>query len=952
MLNVNKSKWPMLIVFLMISIMGIFLVEKYNSTGVESYKFAENYNGSTVELQTIDRAGLPFKFLFANAVKSPFSLNINLGIQPKNGVRSLWVYAAQADNHGQLVVEYEGKTIGIVDNQLTEKVLAPVPKLSYVGDLNIIGGDVVLKITGSNNKLDHHYSELGLVVLAPQGMSEEKILNILNGKSGAPAADIGLLLVILVAAYSILVTLTRENNLNQEKTRGNDVLAASVLVTICCFTYFSSAGTVSPPLSNGYVSERTGIERLIDSGFKNGFSEIKRLQSGILPNRQQNDEVPERLQLNTGSFETNIYRMDQEAGFDKISKKIFSGEMAAVQLMPADQFSSLASWILISILIILLLDRIISSWWSATVALGLISALSILVSIHLSEGWDEFFINLRHAYMLLHHGIYSINAKSMIEATVDLIPLLATTLLGWVGIELIDAFIVVSLLGNVSVVVFSYLLVRKLTQDRTWALFSALLIGLYPNVVWVGASGFSAVIFSGWILAASYFVLFTDRRLLGLVLLSTLTLVRMEGILFAALLMAYVYVVQPLPDIVRTGKWKSALKRGLVDGSIVAFPFVLSLLVRHVVFGHAIPNPVSFKNTSLDSSYFASGLDRFTQMISNHDLHLMIVLTALLLLANVIAWRSNNKLEAWRNGVGKLLALNLVIFLFILPYYVGGGDWFPVRWNRYGLPFNLVLFLTFMVLLYGAFSLGLKRWLSSVGLFVFCFALVIGYHKSAQFRQDNYIYSTLPTVIHPFGGRWDRVDKLASIGQFLHDVLPAAAVVSSPEEATIMYFSSREMMGLLGVSNPDMTSMPFQPLNPGDILHRRRGYASVFKNRPDVIALYEPVVVGDFGNNLSLNEKIHHALQNDMFNSGMVDIAYYRVGSFRALEKMGYRHVSISYADRIFSLFIGKRIYDDFVKNILAKGFKYIGSDSIHYSVNPDLSKKYVPAVKEIMTAL
>lgn len=704
--------------------------------------------------------------------------------------------------------------------------------------------------------------------------------------------------------------------------------------------------------NNGYLGAQAGFEQLIDSGFKNTVSEINRLQRRFLPNRQENDDVPERLQLSSGSFETNIYRINQDASFSKVSTEIFSGKMAKVQLMPVNQFGSLVFWVLIAILISLLLDRFVSLWWTASMALGLISTLSILVSIRLSEGWDEFFINLRHAYMLLHHGVYSINTKSIVEASVDLIPLLATTFLGWLRIGLVDSLIVISLLGNISVVVFSYLLVLKINKDRTWALIAALLIGLYPNVLWVGASGFSAVLFCGWILASIYFCLFTDRRLIGLVLLSTLTLVRTEGILFAALLMAYLYVFKPLPDIVRTGMWKSPVRRALIDGSIVAAPFVCSLAVRKIFFGYAIPNPISFKNTSFDSSFFASGIDRFTQMISTHDLHLMIVLTVFLLIFNYLVGKKNAKLDVWKVEIRKLIALNVLVFLFILPYYIGGGDWFPARWNRYGLPFNLVVFLTLLILLYGAFFVGLKKWAIGVSFFIFSFALIFDYQKSAQVRKDNIFYVTLTSVIQPFGGRWQRVDNLASLGRFLDDVLPADAVVSSPEEATIMYFSKREMLGLLGVSNPDMTSMPFQPLSPGDILHRKRGYASVFKSRPDVIALYEPVVVGDFVHNSSLDAKIKNTLRNEMFNSGMVNIAYYRIGSFSALERMGYKHVSISYSDRIFSLFISERIYDDFIKNIEAKGFKYFGSNFISYSVDSELSKKYVPATKEIMTEL
>lgn len=760
------------------------------------------------------------------------------------------------------------------------------------------------------------------------------------------------LLIILIVAYSFLLIAKNENILNQNKRRENNILTAIVLVIIFCFSYLSNFQSSPPQDAIENNTDRVGIEQLIDSTFKQLVSEFQKLQSRILPDRQENDDVPKHLQVESGRFETKIYQMNQAADFEPVSTRIFSGQMVKVQLMTNDQFKSLASWVVLLILISFLLDRLFPSRRSAIVVLGLISTLSILVSIRLAEGWDEFFINLRHAYILLNHGVFSINATNMIEATVDFIPLLGTTLLGLLGLNLIDAFITMSLLGNIAVVIFSYLIVKQLTHDRTWSLFSALLAGLYPNVVWVGASGFSAVLFTGWILASSYFILFTQKRLIGLLLLATLTLVRTEGILFAVLLMTYIYIVKPLPNALRTGEWKAIIRQGLVDGSIVIIPFMLSLLTRFLVYGHAIPNPISFKNTHFDSTYFSTGLDRFSQMVSNHDLHLLIILIGLLLLANVIAWKNDTTLDAWKSNIKKLLMLNLIILAFILPYYIGGGDWFSIRWNRYGLPFNVILVLTFMTLLYGAFFLGLNKWLGRFGLLIFCFSLTIGYQRSAQFRPENFLFSTLPAVMQSNNGRWERVDKLASLGQFLHEFLPADAVVSSPEEATIMYFSKREMMGLLGVSNPEMTDMPFQPISPGDILHRKRGYASVYKNRPDVIALYEPVVTGNFEDDPALKNKIQHTLHNDIFSNGQVNIAYYRVGSFRALEKMGYRHISIFYSDRLFSLFINDRIYNDVVKNMTAKGFTYFGSDMITYSVDPELSKKYIPAVKEIMAIL
>lgn len=950
--NLKNTKWSLLVVLFFISIMSILWGKEKKNSEVDSYQLSEVYTDSSVELQTINRPKHSFKFLFANAVKSPFSFNINLGKQPKTGIHSLWLYAAQADNHGQITVEYGGKTVGTVDNQLKEKVRFPILKLSYVGNLEIDGDNVMLRVTGSNDKLSHHYAELGLIVLAPKGMTNNEITSFLKKKPKTPDADFGTLLFILALAYALLIILAKEHDLNNDKTWLNNSLASIILLTIIAFTYFSDTGITPGPLSSRYINERKGLEQILDSGLRNGATAIKKLQGKILPLHQKNDDVPEHLQINKGLLETNIYQINQKAGFDKISTTIFSGKLKEIQAIPPNPFRSLSAKILMVILLLWLMDRFIRSWWSATLALGAISIFSILISIRLSDGWDEFFINLRHAYMLLNHGVYSINANNLIEATVDLIPLLLTTFLGIVGLELIDAFVIVSLLGNISVIVFSYLIVKKITQNRSFALIAAFLIGFYPNVLWVGASGFSAVLFCGWILASSYYLLFTNRRLLGLLLLSTLTLVRTEGILFAAILMAYIYIIKPLPNVIHRGRWNSVLQRAFVDGSIVATPFILSLFVRKIVFGHAIPNPISFKNTNFDSSYFVSGLEKFIKMISTHDLHLIIVGVILLSFANLLVVKNDHKQKNWRTNVKNLVALNLVVFLFILPYYIGGGDWFPPQWNRYALPFNLILLSTFLILLYGAFSFGLKRWISSVGLFVFSLALIIGYQKSAQFRQNNYIYSTLASAIHPNENGWHRIDNLSSLGFFLRAALPADAVVSSPEEATIMYFSKREMIGLLGISNPDMTLMPFQPMKPGDILHRKRSYATIFKDRPDVIALYEPVILGSYNNGSNLKEKIRQALQYGMFNDYMVNIAYYRVGSFKALQKMGYRHISISYSDRIFSLFIGERIYKEFIQNILSMGFENFGSVQIDYSVNPDLSKRYSPAVKEVMTTL
>ena len=93
-------------------------------------------------------------------------------------------------------------------------------------------------------------------------------------------------------------------------------------------------------------------------------------------------------------------------------------------------------------------------------------------------------------------------------------------------------------------------------------------------------------------------------------------------------------------------------------------------------------------------------------------------------------------------------------------------------------------------------------------------------------------------------------------------------------------------------------------------------------------------------------------MKKDFFDKDKCDIAYYRVGSFQALDKMGYHHFTISYKDRIFSFFVNQRITVEFKKNLTEQGLKYIGSKTIYYSINPELTKKYLPAAKEMLNDL
>jgi hypothetical protein len=358
------------------------------------------------------------------------------------------------------------------------------------------------------------------------------------------------------------------------------------------------------------------------------------------------------------------------------------------------------------------------------------------------------------------------------------------------------------------------------------------------------------------------------------------------------------------------------------------------MLIRKYFYGSSLPNPIAFKNTYLDTTYFGKGIERFLEMILNHDLHFLLLIGILLLIPIIKSSLLSKK------PINALLVVTLYIngalFLSILPYYFGGGDWFPNRWNRYAMPFNLWLTLTLLYLIYEVFCKLMTGMLSKLTLFTFGIILLVGYIDTIRFRIDSNVNASIGALLSPNSNRWNRVDTLSNLGIFFEKYLPVDSVIASPEEATVMYFANREMIGLLGISTPEIANMPLQPLRPGDNLHRKRAYKTVANRLPEVIILYEPAF------RINSNDNWGQALRSNAFSQEMVNVAYYRVGSYENLKKLGYQHMSIFNQNFGYSFFIHERISSIFIANITADGFKAYGSLTIPYRVDSFVSNKFV----------
>ena len=172
--------------------------------------------------------------------------------------------------------------------------------------------------------------------------------------------------------------------------------------------------------------------------------------------------------------------------YPKISTDIFNGALTAIQALSNGAFFGILIFMMASFFLVLWTLKSGDKKSKRFIALSLISLITIFASLRLSEGWDELFINLRHPYMLLEHGLYSINANTMLEASVDFLPLMLTALIAWTGIRLLNALLIMSLLGNALLIIITFFLVSRITKNDNWGLVSALCIGLYPDILFIG----------------------------------------------------------------------------------------------------------------------------------------------------------------------------------------------------------------------------------------------------------------------------------------------------------------------------------------------------------------------------------------------------------------------------------------------------------------------------------
>jgi hypothetical protein len=548
------------------------------------------------------------------------------------------------------------------------------------------------------------------------------------------------------------------------------------------------------------------------------------------------------------------------------------------------------------------------------IAIGLFAVLTLFVL----QPWDEVFINLRHAQNWARSGVFSFNAHSLTEGTVDFLPYLAIGVLHRLGLPLVELGFAMSFCGGLLCIAAarSLFVAWGLGRHRSAVV---LLASTYATLIFNAANGFAASVFTAVILWAIHDLFFARARWRGWVWLALLPAIRLEGAWFSALLLGY--------DL-----WRHRPSlRARMAAPLVGLPTIALSFYRWRTFGSPIPVPIRYK-AGLGSFFLTvvGARNAAADLVASGAL----IAVFLLALCHVLDPHPERERDRSRETLVGILALGCA------PYYLSGGDWFPSYWGRYLLPF--VLF-TVCAAVARALTLGptlsARRRAALIGFPCVLLALHVLWPISAYWKLGEQFFAhrrTLARIHEPTIGRGHyRVQQLSQLGNHLQRTTDPGAVIASSEIATIMYFADRDALDLLGVTNAEVARAPLRPF---PSLLRRFPERSelpylIFKRlQPSLLTRYRPPYLYTFDFMMrDLVEGIPHdeVTDADLFLGlrrwekklgGLVDELY---GGVPAILGLGYRPFLVAYANDFTSLyFVSAAQAERHAQRLLSLGFQ------------------------------
>ena len=479
------------------------------------------------------------------------------------------------------------------------------------------------------------------------------------------------------------------------------------------------------------------------------------------------------------------------------------------------------------------------------------------------------------------------------------------------------------MLGSISCILGAYFLIKKYLHSVAIASFVALFFVFFPPLFNVAGTGFTASLFSALIIFSFIFLFDSNekKKKIGYILLSLLPLVRIEAFVF-------ILIFQFLLLVFSLCKHKKFQFNLIIKDSFDSFKitsillatFILLTIWRLYFFGDPIPIPVHYKSTLFSMLYVRLGIDQFfiTLDIFYFDKILIICIFPFLIFMS--------------SRPVKEIAFILALLISSIPYILGGGDWFPFQWARYWMPL-FVLFIPLLVVSFVKYANLKDKPINIYWLIILAFLIPSKVHTKQENRKlfwTNAYTVTIKDLANSVD-RWERTSRLSALGEFLNATTPKGSTIASSELATMMYAADRDMLALLGTSNPYGAKTALQPLASSPIIGKRRFPEVIQENYPGVIAFYEPISLTGIGRDRELYIDV---LKKNLFGQAHMDIAYYFAGSPKSLETLGYRHITVAVDKYVVSYWLSPKIYDKSLEQLKSMGAVGDGKLYFKYRIN------------------
>lgn len=532
---------------------------------------------------------------------------------------------------------------------------------------------------------------------------------------------------------------------------------------------------------------------------------------------------------------------------------------------------------------------------------GLGLLLFTLFVILLNHPVDETFVNLRHSMHLAEVGNFSFNRFTSIEGIVDFLPFFILGVLYKLGLPLVEMAFLQSWISGFLVILASFKILATFELNPKARSLISFFLCLFPALIFNSTTGFANTTLTAGIVWAAYFLFFSPKTKTGLLLIAVIPLIRLEGALISIL-----FFIAHL--------WRERLtKRALGLRAAWCFAPITALSIyRQVHFGSLVPICVRYKSTPTPF-FLKIGLTRLLEEL-NSGLGLYGILAIAL---SLFLLRKNSR------KIGSLVPLIMVTLLllaFSIPYYLSGGDWFPVYWGRYLLPFSFFSFFSGAVASSLAWIEGNSQ-TRKILLVVFTSLLL------PQFFPSSSLYVLGNQAMRSsFAGHGnERIQYLSKLGNHLRTTTEPRDVIASTEDATIMYFARREGMDLLGLLNSDLLGQPLVQMEPLPLLHR--------KHKPELIAEKRPAIIWapEFASGHLNPSFSNEALTRDMLRIERTyqEWSRFYFGGSTNLISLGYHPVLVVYPNRFFAMYyVSPLIWEEHLRKLKDQGF-YENPESI-----------------------